>query len=611
MENDKFSLFLEELKAKNDIVSIVSRYVPLERKGRLVWGRCPFHNEKTPSFAVNEYDQFYHCFGCGVGGDVIKFVMEIESLDFMGAVHFLADLAHMEVPSFNSSSDEDNIKERKAEKDRLLALMKDTARHYVENLKSPHAKPGILYFEKRKISPEIARRFGLGYSIGFTEIIEYLTEKGYTLAEMEKAGVIKYKDDRPYDAIGGRIVFPILDAASNVIAFCGRTLDPNPEYAKYINTADTPLFSKSKNLYAINLVKKARMSGEKIDSMIIVEGQMDVVSLHKAGFNSAVASMGTALTTDQAKLIKRFVDKVYICYDGDTAGKKATLRGLDILKSNGLDVYVMSMPEGLDPDDVINRYGAEGYRKLMEKALPLVDFKIEFVRKLYDLNTSEGKTKFLNEAIEILRDLDEVEREVYIDKVSEMTSVLKDFIKRQVYKTDPIDNERENKEVVFSSSIENEKLREVITPDTKVVQAEKYILSAMLHRKPFAYFNTDISEYFTEKRPQYYKIIVDLVNNYPDKDLPNMFYERVSNLSHDTKDNEEASEIISYLLKNVDDEFEKNYFADCVEIVVKAHADREIEKLTKLLETASSKEQRADIMNKIKDLTIKSKLKKR
>lgn len=269
----------------------------------------------------------------------------------------------------------------------------------------------------------------------------------------------------------------------------------------------------------------------------------------------------------------------------------------------------MSMPEGLDPDDVINRYGAEGYKKLMEKALPLVDFKIEFVKKLHDLTTSEGKTKFLNEAIEILKDLDEVEREVYIDKVSEISSVMKDFIKRQVYKNDPSDKPREVKETMIASNVEIEKPREAILPDSKVVQAEKFILSAMLHRKPFAFFNTDISDYFTENRPQYYKIILDLVNNYADKDLPKLFYERISEMA-DTKDNDQASEIINYMLKNVDDEFEKNYFIDCVNIVKKAHADREIACLTKKLENVVDKQERAEIMNQIKDLTIKSKTKR-
>ncbi len=609
--NDKLTKFIEELKAKNDIVSVVSRYVPLERKGRSFWGRCPFHSEKTPSFSVNDYDQFYHCFGCGVGGDVIKFIQNIESVDFMGAVHILADLAHMEVPSFSgAASDEEDIKKRKQEKERLLDLMRDTARHYVANLKSPMAKVGIMYFEKRNISPEVARMFGIGFSLNFNEIIDFLKSKNYTLEEMEKAGVIKYKDGRPYDALGGRVIFPIIDTSNNVIAFCGRTLEPHPTHAKYINTADTVLFSKSKNLFAINLVKKNRFEQGKIDYMIVVEGQMDAVSLHKAGFTTAVASMGTALTQEQAKLIKRFAEKVYICYDGDTAGKKATLRGLDILKSTGLDVYVMSMPEGLDPDDVINKYGEAGYKKLLQKALPLVDFKLEFLKNTFDTTTNEGRAKFLNEAILVLQALDEVEREVYIDKVSEISGVLKDFVRRQVGSN--VQQEVQEPIVSHAASIE-QNTRGALPQDVKSVQAEKFILSAMLHRKPYAFFKTDVREYFTELRQEFYVTIQELLSGENGGDIVKAFYEKYSQDESEDGENsksEQASEIINYIYKNASDENDLKYYKDCVSLVVKAYCDREVERLTKQLEDEVDKAKRLDIMKKIKEILDKNQNKK-
>ena len=620
MEFDSLSSFVNELKTRNDIVSVVSKYVPLERKGRTFWGRCPFHGEKTPSFAVNEYDQFYHCFGCGVGGDVIKFVQEIESVDFMGAVHILADMAHMEVPSFsNGSADEDDIRKRKEEKDRLVLLMKETATHYVENLKLPQAKPALAYLEKRNISPQLARTFGLGFSLNFSEIIDHLTSKGFSLKEMEQAGVVKFKDNRPYDAIGGRLVFPIIDSLSNVIAFCGRTLEPKPAFAKYLNTAETTLFSKGKNLYAINLVKKQKMTVGKIDYMIVVEGQMDVVSLHKSGFNTAVASMGTALTGEQAKLIKRFSDKVYICYDGDTAGKKATLRGLDILKDCGLDVYVMSMPESLDPDDVINKYGSEGYQKLINRALPLIDFKLEFLAKLYDVSTSEGKTKFLSEALDVLRSLNDVEKEVYMVKVSQISGVLKDFIKRQLEKeTSETDVRKTNISSVISE--EKKETREKVPLDNKVVQAEKFVLSALLHRKPYAYFKKDISEYFSEERSEYFKTIWKLIDQQNGGDIVKLFYDKYNMNNEDTLsevDNvgsitksEKASEIINYILKNSGEEYDLNYFKDCVYLIYKNYAERKIAKLLKDVNSVVEKEKRDSILNEIKELTLNIKNKK-
>jgi len=613
---DKLSLFIEELKAKNDIVSVISRYVPLDRKGRLFWGRCPFHGEKTPSFAVNSDDQFYHCFGCGVGGDVIKFVQEIESIDFMGAVHILADLAHMEVPSFSNTSEDNSIQKRKEEKDRLIALMKETALFYVNNLKGPQASEARSYLEKRKITPELARSFGIGYSPNYYDLIKHLKAKGYSSEEIEKSGAGKKKDSdkEPYDAMGNRVVFPIIDTSNNVIAFSGRSLEAKPNFAKYLNTQETVLFNKSKSLFGINMVKKAKMNSVKIDSLIVVEGHMDVVSLHKAGFNTAVASMGTALTNEQAKLIKRFADKVFICYDGDTAGKKATLRGLDILRETGLDVYVMSMPEGLDPDDVINKYGADGYKRLMERALPLVDFKLEFLSKIYDINTSEGKTKFLNEAIDVLNALDEVEREVYIRKVSELSGIMRDFIKRQIENKS---NNSENDNVAVSSlsakTINIEKRQKAPT-DNKVIQAEKFVLSAYLHQKPYAHFNSDVREYFSEYRQDFYVSIKEILETKQGKEALTEFYNKYANhIDNDENSqdlSEEASEIINYVLKNAGEEFDLSYYKDCLFLIYKNYADEKIKELTQKASQEIEKEKRNNLLNEIRQISSNIKNKK-
>ena len=609
---DKLSLFIEELKVKNDIVSVVSRYVPLDRKGRLFWGRCPFHGEKTPSFAVNSDDQFYHCFGCGVGGDVIKFVQEIESVDFMGAVHILADLAHMEVPSFSSSNEDNSIQKRKEEKDRLIALMKETALFYVNNLKLPQASQAREYLGKRKISPELARSFGIGYSPNYNDLIKHLKSKGYTAEEIEKSGAGKKKesDREPYDAMANRVVFPIIDTSNNVIAFSGRSLETKPNFAKYLNTQETVLFNKSKSLFGINLVKKARMNSVKIDSLIVVEGHMDVVSLHKAGFNTAVASMGTALTSEQAKLIKRFADKVFICYDGDTAGKKATLRGLDILRECGLDVYVMSMPEGQDPDDVINKYGAEGYRKLMDRALPLVDFKLEFLSKLYDIKTSEGKTKFLNEAIEVLNALDAVEREVYIRKVSDISGIMRDFIKRQIENKGLV-QEGDDKKTSLSTKTEIKEKRRKVPTDNKIIQAEKFVLSAYLHQKPYAHFKTDASEYFSEYRRNFYLTITEILKQKQGKDALTEFYNAYTKRDEDQVDlSEQASEIINYLLKNAGEEFDLSYYKDCVYLIYKNYAEEKIKELTEQASKEVEKEKRSELLNEIRQISFNIKNRK-
>ena len=305
----------------------------------MYWACCPFHHEKTPSFDVNEENQFYHCFGCHEHGDVIKFVQKMENLPFYDAVKMLAQSVGMQMPETDGAN-KDSIEQERKKKARLLGLLKEVAIYYNNNLKNSNAKLALDYMKNRGISTNIATRFGLGCSLGFQDVIDFLKKKGYTEEEMFEAGVVKMRDagskyfsenTKYYDAVGGRLVFPIINVYGEVVAFCGRVLEKDAKFAKYINTAETKIFSKGKNLYGINLLKRKNTNFE-LKNIIVVEGQMDVVSLHSAGFVQAVASMGTALTQDQAKLLKRFVDTVYICYDGDSAGKKATLRGLDILK---------------------------------------------------------------------------------------------------------------------------------------------------------------------------------------------------------------------------------------------------------------------------------------
>ena len=386
MERESLDEFKRELKQKNDIVNVVSKYVQLERKGRYYWCRCPFHGEKTPSLCVNDIDNMFYCYGCHVGGDVIKFVMQIESQTFVEAIKTLAAWANMEVPeSFELSGNGESIALAKKRKDRLVLLMKEAAKHYHDNLSKASAKSALEYMEKRQLSGAVGTRFGIGYADGYNGLPDYLKTKGFTNEEMIAVGVVKEKDGRIYDPIANRLVFPIIDIYGNVIAFGGRTLEAHPNFAKYLNTAETELFNKRNTLYAVNYLKKQRQQGP-IPYVIVVEGYMDTISLHKAGFTMTVASMGTALTQAQAKMIKRFADKVYICYDGDAAGQNATLRGLDILRENGLDVMVVQLPDKYDPDDVIKAYGKEGYQKLLDDALPLVEFKLKYLKSKYDLS---------------------------------------------------------------------------------------------------------------------------------------------------------------------------------------------------------------------------------
>lgn len=425
----EFSDFISNVLDRTDIVSLISRYVKLERKGNTHWACCPFHGETQPSFAVTESKQFFHCFGCKESGNAISFLMKIENIEFIDALKMLAEQAGLEMPkrsgSFNKSGAD------KKQREALYALMRDAARHYHENLSNPRASVFTDYLEERKIPQAMVRRFGLGASLDFTEMLDYLRSKGYSYDQIHAAGIAENKDGRQYDVFGKRLIYPIIDNMNNVVAFGGRTLEKDVHFAKYRNSAQTDIFDKSKVIYGINLLKK-RKTVKPIDYVIMAEGYMDVIALHKAGFDTAVASMGTALTVKQARQLKIYSDIVYISYDGDTAGQKATMRGLDILKETGLTVKVVRLPDGLDPDDVIKRGGAQAYQKLLDEAVPLTAYKIDVLSAKYNLDDPDQKAQFAIESTKVVTALDNpVEQEQYLTYISSRTGFSVEALKRQ------------------------------------------------------------------------------------------------------------------------------------------------------------------------------------
>lgn len=610
LERESLENFKRELKQKNDIVNVVSKYVQLERKGRYYWCRCPFHGEKTPSLCINDIDNMFYCYGCHVGGDVIKFVMQIESQTFVEAIKTLAAWANMEVPeSFENSGASTDIAQAKKRKDRLISLMKEAAMHYHDNLSKQTAKAALEYMEKRQLSGAVGTRFGIGYADGYNELPDYLKTKGYTNEEMLAVGVVKQKDGRVYDPIANRLVFPIIDIYGNVIAFGGRTLESHPNFAKYLNTAETELFNKRNTLYAVNYLKKQRQQGP-IPYVIVVEGYMDTISLHKAGFTMTVASMGTALTQSQAKMIKRFADKVYICYDGDAAGQNATLRGLDILRENGLDVMVVQLPDKFDPDDVIKTYGREGYQKLLDEALPLVEFKLKYIKTKYDLSNVDGRVKYLNEAIDVLSMLSsDVERELYTPMVSDIAQTNIDFIKRE------IDKKMAGKSVAeeIQNKLSNVKKTEIKDDDydaenvnSVVLKAEKYILCALLHKKPYAYFKTDVTYLFSGARREVYKIICDYNKNNPAGDLIEEIYN-----DYQGENQSMIVDIINYNAESAEDEQnERKYYSDCLWVLYKTHLENQLKELTEEYSNEIDNLKRREISEKLKDVSLKLKNKK-
>ncbi|MCR5173996.1 MAG: DNA primase [Oscillospiraceae bacterium] len=411
--------YLDELISRSDIADVVGSYVNLsKRSGSNLFGLCPFHNEKTPSFSVSPEKQIYHCFGCGKGGGVINFIMEIEGLGFQDAVAFLARRAGMPPPEDGSSE------ETRSHRGRLLDLNKDAARFYYQVLNSPAGAEAMAYMQRRQIDTPTAVRFGLGAAPdAWTELLKAMKAKGYNEQEMFEAGLIKRgKNGGFYDTFRNRLMFPVIDIRGSVLGFSGRALgDSEP---KYLNSPDTPVFNKSKNLFAINLAKKC-----KDGPFILCEGNIDVVSLHQAGFTGAVASLGTSLTSDQARLLSRYTDQVVLAYDGDAAGIKAADRAIKIFEQLGMKVRVLRINGAKDPDEYIKRFGADAFGNLIQGSPDKLDYQIAQIRAKYDVSSDSGRLSFLNDITVLLSQVsNSIEREVYAAKIAEETGVSKDAI---------------------------------------------------------------------------------------------------------------------------------------------------------------------------------------
>lgn len=417
--------WLAELIAKNDIVSVVSAYVDLKPKGRRLWGLCPVHGEKTPSFSVSPDKQLYYCFGCHIGGTVIQFIMDVEHLAFPEAVEFLANRVGMALPS---EVDDEKMLKARAKRERLSEACRMAARFYMETLLGENGGPGRAYLRARGISSESVRRFGIGYAQDEWDALKnYLGEKGFKPEELVEAGLLvrNAKTDRVYDAYRGRLIFPILSAGGRVIGFGARVLN-STDKPKYINTGDTPLYNKRNNLYGLNLQK-----GGKLSDLIIVEGYTDVIGLCEAGVTNAVASLGTALTVQQARLLKRYVNTVYIAYDGDAAGQNATIRGLDILSAEGLSVRVIVFPGGKDPDEFVRGGGKEAFDALKDEALSLNAFKLESMARGCDLEKENERERYAMAACRFIAGLTPVERERYYKQLSKKTGYAIETLKAQ------------------------------------------------------------------------------------------------------------------------------------------------------------------------------------
>lgn len=587
-DRENFTEFIRVLKEKNDIVEVIGSYVKLERRGYSYWACCPFHHEKTPSFSINAADKYYHCFGCGVSGDVIGFVKAYENVDFMQAVQLLAARAHLEVPAFDDRSAEEAA-EKKKKRDRLSALMRDAARFYFNNLYSGRAEPHLAYLQKRGFSPSTIRKFGIGASLDYVSLPSHLLAQGYTPEECTESGACtRTEEGRLIDSEGERLIIPIINQMDEVVAFGGRILKKT-DRAKYKNTRETVLFNKSKTLYNVNLVKKERRAAG-LSSLIIVEGYMDAISLYEAGFRGVVASMGTSLTKEQARLAKRYSENVLISYDGDFAGQKANLRGLEILKQEGLKVRVVPMPEGLDPDDVVRERGAEGYRACLDRAMPLIDFRLFAAARKYDLSKTDEKREYIREALPIVRESESAaEREELLKRVSAQTGVSLAALTRDL----------ENAPAPAAAEAPQPLLRgeEDATRDKK---AARFVLAACLLSKPYA-ADCDLSSIDFDD-PAHRTIATFILAGRRAGSV------RASGIFDLMPEDGELSEILNLDFgDNLDSEAAERYFADSMQTLARKSLQEKIAAERAKYAAAETPDEKRAILSRIDEYTKKLK----
>ena len=461
---------IDEVRQTNDIVDIISQYVHLKRSGRNYFGLCPFHNEKSPSFSVSPDKQIFHCFGCGVGGNVFTFLTKIEGINFIEAVQTLAERSNIQLPTLENRGD--SLKEEL--KAKVYKVNEFAANYYHENLYKPESKIAQEYIKKRKLTNETLKSFQIGFSGKFNELYNALKKQGFEEREILESGLVNKNDNGKYiDRYRNRLMFPICDVRGRVIAFGGRVLDDSKP--KYINSPENIVYSKGRHLFGLNVAKKS-----DVKKILIVEGYMDVISLHQRGVKNVVASLGTAMTQQQGWLLRKSSEQIILSFDSDEAGLSAKMRALDILQNMGCDIRILQMEGAKDPDEYIIKYGSARFQSLIEKALSVVEFKVKILKRNLDLNNTNDKIKFLNEIAKLISKIDNtIEKEVYIERIAKSYNISKEAIYAEVNKLSYATAKgqkilEKSKPVISHKKVEKNKVSEAI------VKKENTILSLLL-----------------------------------------------------------------------------------------------------------------------------------
>lgn len=576
--------FMEELKYKCDIVEIISQYVPLQKKGGRYFGCCPFHNEKTPSMCVN--NGWYHCFGCGASGDVVKFVMEMESVSFYDAVKILADKVGMQLPEVKLDP---KFAQKKEHSEVLKQLMRDVARYYRNNLiDEKKGEEARKYLASRGIDDETSKRYGLGLSLDGESMVGYMRRKGYMLKDLQECGLIA-NPDRPYDAFANRIIVPIMNGMGDVIAFGGRIYHGEKDVAKYKNSTNTTLFDKGRTLYGVNFIKRdKKLNGVAYKELILVEGYMDVISLGAAGIKNAIAGMGTALTEGQAREISRLTENLYVCYDGDGAGRHASVKNVDILSQYIQNVKVVSLDDGKDPDETVRDEGYEGFMKHVSEALPVVEYKLKLCADANDLGSVNGRAKYVQSALKVLKSIDnKAEREVYMAVVSKLSNVSVSTLTAEIGTVRPI-REEPVKENVEEKQAKN-------------LRASRFIVNRLLNNEVYTDLGKVKREWLANDT---HKKIFDFVLSEPEKQASiSKMYDVLG------YDDEEVNCVLGINLHFSDKGREADYYNDCLLALANESISQKLDEAKERFNTLSDSAEKKACLVEISALTKKLKSK--
>lgn len=580
---------IDEIKNKNDIVDIISQYVVLKRSGRNFFGLCPFHKEKSPSFSVSPDKQIFHCFGCGVGGNVFHFMSKIENISFKEALETLADKAGVELPLLENDGDSMLA----ALKSKVYEINKCAAEFYHENLYKQTAKPAQEYVKKRKLDNNTLKSFLIGYSGNFNELYMLLKQKGYTEEEILASSLVNKTEDGKYiDRFRKRLMFPIQDVRGRVIAFGGRVLDDSKP--KYINSPENIVYSKGRHLYGLNVAKKYETK-----KIIIVEGYMDAVSLHQRGIHNAVASLGTAMTEAQGRLLRKSSEQVIIGYDSDGAGQAATQRGLDILQALGCDVRVLQIEGAKDPDEFVVKYGPERFEKQVEKAISLVEYKVKTLSKNLNLEIANDKIKFLKEIAKVLSKIENsIEKEVYIDKIASEYRISKEAIYAEISKLENINNKGSK---LLERAKPKLEIKENKIVDEQIDKREKLVIYLLINYPEKSYNiirkNIGITDFKSERN----QLIVKKLYEELEKGNSN-----ISNII-DWFEDEQTVNYLSWILAY---DFEITEVNKCISDLINIYAKENILKqrneiIKRLEENDLSKEESYELEKMLNEIIIK------